>query len=144
MTSAEITSLPKTVLFLCTGNYYRSRFAELFFNALAEGRSSAWRASSRGLRLNPGNPGPISQHAVDWLQQHGIPLPDIHRFPLPLSANDLEEAHVVVAVKEMEHRPLLEQLFPVWASKVRFWHIHDLDAAPAEEALAELAAQVED
>jgi len=24
-----------TVLFLCTGNYYRSRFAEVFFNAVA-------------------------------------------------------------------------------------------------------------
>ena len=25
----------KTVLFLCTGNYYRSRFAEILFNSVA-------------------------------------------------------------------------------------------------------------
>jgi protein-tyrosine-phosphatase len=25
----------KTVLFLCTGNYYRSRFAEVLFNSVA-------------------------------------------------------------------------------------------------------------
>ena len=25
----------KTILFLCTGNYYRSRFAEILFNSVA-------------------------------------------------------------------------------------------------------------
>lgn len=37
----------ETVLFLCTGNYYRSRFAEIYFNALAAQRGSPWRADSR-------------------------------------------------------------------------------------------------
>jgi protein-tyrosine phosphatase len=35
----EIEALkPKIMLFLCTGNYYRSRFAELLFNHLAKQR----------------------------------------------------------------------------------------------------------
>jgi protein-tyrosine phosphatase len=41
----------KTVLFLCTGNYYRSRFAEVLFNSVAGTMGLPWRASSRGLAL---------------------------------------------------------------------------------------------
>jgi protein-tyrosine-phosphatase len=41
----------KTVLFLCTGNYYRSRFAEELFNYEAERASLPWIAQSRGLAL---------------------------------------------------------------------------------------------
>ena len=38
----------KFVLFLCTGNYYRSRFAESLFNSVAGKMGLPWRASSRG------------------------------------------------------------------------------------------------
>ncbi len=44
----------KTVLFLCTGNYYRSRFAEALFNSVAGRMGLPWRASSRGLALERG------------------------------------------------------------------------------------------
>ena len=44
-----MNSTPKRVLFLCTGNYYRSRFAEILFNQLAPTRGLNWRADSRGL-----------------------------------------------------------------------------------------------
>ena len=40
-----------TVLFLCSANYYRSRFAEHFFNWLAEINGMPWRADSRGLMV---------------------------------------------------------------------------------------------
>ena len=52
----------KTVLFLCTGNYYRSRFAEELFNHQAERADLDWIAQSRGLALERGayNVGPIS------------------------------------------------------------------------------------
>jgi protein-tyrosine-phosphatase len=39
----------KTVLFLGTGNNYRSRFAEALFNSVAGRMGLPWRASSRGL-----------------------------------------------------------------------------------------------
>jgi protein-tyrosine phosphatase len=52
----------KTVLFLRTGNYYRSRFAEELFNHEAERASLPWIAQSRGLALERGanNVGPIA------------------------------------------------------------------------------------
>ena len=39
----------KTLLFLCTGNYYRSRYAEELFNHRAAPAGLNWRAQSRGL-----------------------------------------------------------------------------------------------
>ena len=39
----------RTVLFLCTGNYYRSRFAEILFDSVAVKMGLPWKASSRGL-----------------------------------------------------------------------------------------------
>ena len=39
----------KRLLFLCTGNYYRSRYAEILFNAIASTIRLTWRADSCGL-----------------------------------------------------------------------------------------------
>ena len=132
-----------TVLFLCSGNYYRSRFAEFYFNALAPARGLRWRANSRGLRINSGNPGPVSQQTLEWLRNLGIALTAEHRFPLQVSEDDFQAANLIVAVKEAEHRPLIERAFPDWLEKVEFWHVHDQDVALPEEALPQLAAHVE-
>ena len=53
----------KTVLFLCTGNYYRSRFAEILFNSVASKLGLPWQASSSTFfdtRLGPCVPGSSS------------------------------------------------------------------------------------
>ena len=75
----------KRVLFLCTGNYYRSRFAEIFFN---------------------------------WHAEH------------------------IVAVKETEHRPLIQARFPTWLGRVEFWEVHDLDCVGPEIAIPHLEREV--
>ncbi len=43
-------TIPKTVVFVCTGNFYRSRFSEYLFNALAKTSGLYWNATSRGLK----------------------------------------------------------------------------------------------
>ena len=52
----------RTILFLCTGNYYRSRLAEVLFNSVAGKMGLPWQASSRGLALERGvnNVGPMA------------------------------------------------------------------------------------
>jgi protein-tyrosine phosphatase len=135
----------RKLLFLCTGNYYRSRFAELLFNARAGEARLAWRADSRGLATELGinNIGPLSSYAAQGLSARGIAVGDAQRFPLQLQEQDLVAAHLVVALKEAEHRPFLAQRFPAWVDRVEYWHIHDLDRAPAQHALAEIEERVE-
>jgi protein-tyrosine phosphatase len=134
--------MTRTVLFLCTGNYYRSRFAEIFFNWHADRRDVPWRAESRGLELFPDNIGPMSTHTMARLRRHGIPTEPYQRLPLVADHGDFEAAHHVVAVKESEHRPMLERMFPTWLEQVEFWEIHDLDCAGPHEAIPHLESEV--
>ena len=85
----------KTVLFLCTGNYYRSRYAEVLFNSVAGKMGLPWRASSRGLALERGvhNVGPIAAAAVKALEVRGLrALPECDRFPIQVTADDFAAA----------------------------------------------------
>jgi protein-tyrosine phosphatase len=130
------------ILFLCSGNYYRSRFAEILFNHFAAQESLPWRADSRGLALSPDNLGPISAHALFGLEKLGILVHAERRMPLALTENDLQVAHHIVAVKRAEHFPLVEKLFPAWTKRVEFWEIHDLDCALPDDALPQLEKKV--
>jgi protein-tyrosine phosphatase len=133
----------KQVLFLCSANYYRSRFAEHLFNWLAEKSDLPWRAESRGLRTGHyGNIGPISRYAVEGLKLRGIPINGKHRYPLELTLTDLTGSDLVIAVKEAEHRVMLRELFPLWTNLVEYWHVDDLDCGEPEEALLVLDGNV--
>src|SRR5215468_4594354 len=96
----------KTVLFLCTGNYFRSRFAEALFNSVAGKFGLPWRASSRGLALERGvnNVGPVAAEAVKALEAMGVRAGDaVNRMPAQVTRDDLDGAALVVALKQAEH-----------------------------------------
>jgi protein-tyrosine phosphatase len=118
----------KPVLFLCTGNYYRNRFAEVLFNSVAGKMGLAWQASSRGLALERGvsNLGPMAVSAVKALEAMGVRSAEaVARFPIQVTTQDLEQAERIVALKQTEHLPLVQEWFPAWAEKVEFWHVDD-------------------
>jgi protein-tyrosine phosphatase len=125
------------VLFLCTGNYYRSRFAELLFNVRADAAGVSWVAESRGLALERGanNVGPISTSAIRGLQARGI-APPVFRYPIQVQEHEFEVANKIIALDETEHRPLLTQRFPRWLDRIEYWSVPDANLLPAEHALA--------
>jgi protein-tyrosine phosphatase len=132
----------KRVLFLCSGNYYRSRFAEVFFNWHAKKRCLNWEAESRGLTLRYSHPGFMFQSAIDRLAYLDIPIDSYKRLPMKVSLKDFEAADHTVAMKEAEHRPLIEEQFPKHLERVEFWEIHDLDCAGPEETIPHLERKV--
>lgn len=132
---------PPEVLFICTGNYYRSRFSEALFNHLAQQNRSVWRAFSRGVDIDLAPPG-LSPYTHDFLTERRIPLNLTTAERSPLTTADLERADRRIALKEAEHRAYLERDFPTWADRVEFWHFHDLDVATAHEMLPTLEKHV--
>ena len=113
------------ILFVCTGNYYRSRFAEIYFNHLAAGANIPATAFSRGLRLNPEkNKGVISLHAETYLQSLDIPF-DKTQAPARLEGHDLDKANTVIVLDETEHRPMMRTLYPEWEQRVEYWKFED-------------------
>jgi protein-tyrosine phosphatase len=134
----------RQVLFLCTGNYYRSRFAEHLFNALAEREGLDWRAISRGLAVERGiyNVGAISSAAIQGLAGRGIAVPADERCPQQATAADFAASDKIVALDEVEHRRLVEKRFLAWAAAVEYWSIHDLDLAGPEQAMAQMERRV--
>jgi protein-tyrosine-phosphatase len=135
--------MPRQILFLCTGNYYRSRFAEELFNHLAKQAGLDWVATSRGLAPDPaGNIGAMSAHTVRAMAIRGVRPTEPVRFPMALCEEDLSLADLVIALKEAEHRRMLTRQFPDWPDRVRYWHVHDLDLATGEQATAEIEGLV--
>jgi protein-tyrosine phosphatase len=132
----------KRILFLCSGNYYRSRFAEILFNWHATQRGLAWRAESRGLALDARNAGPVSQYTIAGLHERQIPLATCERLPIAATAEDFQSAQRVIAVKEAEHRAMVERHHPTFRHQVEYWHVHDLDCAMPQHALAHLEREV--
>jgi len=139
MSTSPIAPSHKTVLFLCTGNYYRSRFAEHLFNHLARDAAINWRAESRGLAIEDWiNPGPISPHTLERMKQLRFDDQAIHREPEQVTYGDLRRADLIVALKDAEHRPLLDRKFPGWSNQTAFWHVHDVADLAPDRALSQI------
>ena len=135
----------KAVLFLCTGNYYRSRFAEELFNQHPGTVGSGWIAESRALAIERGinNVGPMSPFAVRGLQERGLIAKSGTQYPRQCAIADLKAADRIVALNEPEHRPLMLERFAPWAQLTEYWQVSDLDCAPPSVALAMIETQIE-
>jgi len=135
----------KRLLFLCTGNYYRSRYAEILFNFRAPLSGLSWRADSRGLDLIAGqdNVGPLSPFVVDRSNRRGLGVGPPDRMPRQVALADLHSADLVIALKQAEHEGMLLDSFPDWAHRVEYWHIDDTDRMHPDEALGLIESEVE-
>jgi protein-tyrosine phosphatase len=134
----------KRVLFLCTGNYYRSRYAEEIFNHRVGLEGLDWSAFSRAVaeQLSPENVGPISRYALEALQAKGIAPGGSTRQPVLCTVDDFAQAELVVALKDAEHRPMVERRFAGVAHRVQYWDVDDIEYLDPATALAMIDEQV--
>lgn len=135
----------KTILFLCTANYFRSRFAEELFNYRADYAGIGWQAQSRALAVERlvSATSRMSRFAVSGLQERGCVARAVNRLPLQCLQADLETANHIVAINESEHRPLMVERFPHWVERVEYWNVSDVDIQPWNMALAAIDQHID-
>lgn len=133
--------MPK-ILFICTANYYRSRFAEAVFNHLADRRGLDWTAFSRGLIPEEAPPG-LSPHAANGLKLVGVDPKFYPKEKTLLTEKDFEEADRVVALKQEEHEPVIRERFPAHVSEVTFWDVSDIPHVSPPQAMLQIKENLE-
>ena len=126
----------KRVLFVCSGNFYRSRLAELLFNEAAEKAGVVWRAESRGL-LKTGELKGMSEHAVSYLKDHDLGhLAKEPRDPMVLDVEDITAFDLIIGLCREEHEPIINQKYlslaraMVKAGRIRYWQVYDIPVPP--------------
>jgi len=127
----------KQVLFICTGNIYRSKYAEAYFNLLAEPKIN-YRAISRGTMCDQNgsdcNCPPVSTEFWDKRieKRHFSPTSS------KLTERDFTWSDLSIGMYEPEHRPQISktktELSPYlpegnwkssWADEISYWMIPD-------------------
>ena len=138
------SSMMRTVLFLCTGNYYRSRFAEELFNHHALRAGLSWVATSRALAIEWGinNVGSLSPFALKALEIRGLVAKDGERPPQQCAVVDLQSADLIVALMDCEHRPLIRERFRGWEDRVEYWQVGDVDVTQPDVALSSIETEI--
>jgi protein-tyrosine phosphatase len=118
------------VLFICTGNFYRSRFAQAAFNEQA---TDGWTAFSRGFDTSKPRKTTVSPLVSEELARRHVSPDRVAGAPTQLTRQDLDDASVVVLLDGAEHMPMLKKRFPDFPlDKVRSWSVADVPkTAPA-------------
>jgi protein-tyrosine phosphatase len=125
------------VLFICTGNYYRSRFAEALFNHHAELLRIPWTAFSRGLAVHLAE-GYLSPLTLQALGERKIELRHTGTDRYQLSEADLLHSGRRIALDRSEHLAMMRGQFPDWADRIEYWDVPDLPFESPAKALQEI------
>ncbi len=122
----------RSVMFVCSGNFYRSRLAEILFNHYAQGVELRWDADSRGLLEKVRHEG-LSPSAIRYLESKKFEgVEQYARNPQTLSLKDLERSDLVVALNRSEHEPMMKARFGQVPTvmekqkKLRYWNVYDI------------------
>lgn len=129
------------VLFICTGNFYRSRFAEAVFNYHCSTKGIHWSAFSRGLAIHLVE-GDLSPHAEQKLQELAIPRTHTPGPREYLSDEDMQRAQVTIALDHREHHPMMAKQFPEWQDRITYWDAQDTHLEEPDYALIKIEKHV--
>ncbi|MBV8176440.1 MAG: low molecular weight phosphatase family protein [Verrucomicrobia bacterium] len=129
------------ILFICTGNFYRSRFAEAVFNYHAERQQIPWTAMSRGLAIHL-TEGYLSSFAAEALLERQIDLRYTGRQRVQLLEDDLLKSDRSIAMDRAEHLPMMQNQFPAWVDRIGYWDVPDIPHRPFKEALREIEQNI--
>jgi protein-tyrosine phosphatase len=85
----------------------------------------------------------LSPFVLWGLTTRGLCAKGANRSPEQCLILDLESADHIIALNEVEHRPIMSERFPGWESRIQYWDIGDVALVQPNMALALIEAQVE-
>ena len=131
------------ILFICTGNIYRSRYAEAYLNHTALKQGLPVKARSRGLAIEMAKVD-TSPLTIDRMAAKGIARSCTGSGKIQLHEKDFLWADTTVVLQEDEHRPMMQRQFPAWVDRVTYWDVHDVGMWDPEEGLSRIEQLVSD
>lgn len=135
------------ILFVCTGNYYRSKFCENLWQHLLERFDKEGEVSSSGLKpelalLWKDAFGPVSPFTVKALKVMGVKLSDNSSLHL-LNQNEIYDCDKIVFINKEEHMPLLKESgLTVPVEKIICWENEDVDEEFPMESIFSMTENV--
>lgn len=141
--------MKENVLFVCTGNYYRSRFAEAYFNYLTELLNLPYKADSSGLQIDLADElaeefGEISKDSREKLEELGVPSRLYERERRSFHVGDMNDKVLVIGMDREEHVPMLKERFSdEITEKFFFTEVKDIFDWTPEQTLSEIKTIVE-
>lgn len=129
------------VLFVCTGNYYRSRFAEIYYNHCV-GKQMSF---SRGFEVFMGrNEGSISAYTEKFLHELGIVRYNRNQLPVQITDQDFEIAGRIIFLDGEEHLPMYKKYFPKRQDEITIWSFPDIQFQSPELILPAIKEKIDD
>ena len=133
--------LVRQVCFVCTGNLYRSKYAEGLFNKMCiDGNNNNLRAFSRGLAVQPTSqythgelfttPIRLALESYKRISEGGIPFCLIGPTNVMLSEYDCESSDIIVLMNKDEHMPKFTDRFPSHVDKLQCYEFGDKGYPP--------------
>ena len=123
------------VLFVCTANIHRSRFAEEVFNYLCAKYNKDYHAFSAGLRVGDYSFRKIYYPALENLKAFNI----IPKRPNDLSKHikdvNLENYDKIICMDEVEHKPMVNSDPKLSNYNFEYWNITDMPKVDSDVSL---------
>ena len=140
--SSHIEVPVKQFCFVCSGNLYRSRYAEAWFNYLSiTHERHDLRGFSRGIAVQPTEDYrqgeiftrriPLAKPTYDRMLAKNIPFCLIGPTNQALSDGDCAAAEVILLMNRVEHLPVIERDYPAYLDRVDSYDIGGQEYAPS-------------
>lgn len=124
----------ESVLFICTGNWFRSKFAETYL------RSKGYtNVISRGLKVNNSKHKKIREkRKISKRVKHKLKSLNIlnnynYVNPTQLTQDDLDRYDTIIAMNKEEHYNFIKKHYPNYINKIIFWDINDTTEGNSHE-----------
>ncbi len=109
------------ILFIGTENTYRSKFAQLYFNAVAEEKGLKAMSFSAGFKFSKKN-STVHKDIVQYLKSEQIDFPESHSESQILNEYILENNDRRICLDMEEHLTYMRKQFPEYVRSTSYWH----------------------